>query len=284
MNSTHQTPIQRPHYDVLRHNRRSPSNYVPRNAPIYSEPTADCPEIPLNQASYTSKANNHYLQYQVDSSQVPYDLATHSATPNAFHAVYDHNTKNYSSTQPSGHDGFSGDASFFINPGVSSRTSQYSAKPSPLNVTQLHPEELSSITFFSNLQFSTFTSLGSMVTFARAVLVKYTMNSSVLRMTLDCLDIWNSTIFRSLYSDSQADSPFSALPPHASQQLNIAFDDSNQSLNFLISNHVGSLLANPSENFNTYKARTDLYIQGCLVAGNISCVRIFPPPELSCAN
>lgn len=238
--------------------------------------------MPPNQASYTSKSSNHYLQYQVDSSQVPYDFATHSATPNAFHAAYDHNTKNYSSTHSTGHDGVSGDAAFFSNPGLPSRTSQYSTKPSPLTMTQLHPEELSSITFFSNLQYSTFTSLESMVTFARAVLVKYSMNPSVLRMTLDCLDIWNSTIFRSLYCDSQADS---TLPPHASQ-LNIAFDDSNQSLNFLISNHVLSLLANPSEHSNTYKARSDLYIQGCLVAGNISCVRIslHTTNLCSCAN
>lgn len=146
-----------------------------------------------------------------------------------------------------------------------------------------HPQN--TFSFFTSQQYSTFASLSSIVTFSHTVLLKYSSNHAVLRMTLECLDPWISTLFLSLSCDPQS-LPAAALP-HASSlpNNNYACAVPHRNLPSLISLHVQSLLI-PTPTSSTYSAslqtRSDLFIQCCLVAGNISCVCVTIIVMLSC--
>lgn len=161
------------------------------------------------------------------------------------------------------------------NSSNSSLSSLNSRTASSYATLPTHQNQLSAVAFFTSQQYSIFTTLESMLAFAHPILGKYSNQPTVLRLTLECLEAWNSAIFQSLVTDSQALNVALSALPHAQQfqqHPSLASTEPHPSLNHLISTHVLTLLLNADGYFESHSTRTDLFVRGSLIAGNLFCV------------
>lgn len=236
-----------------------------------------------------TQQQQHQLNYQhpsfnrhFDSSKIPSKISSSSSPTQNSRDSFSKSSKTPStvtdniqsrsdSTNSSGSIS-STDSSNSLNTNNSLPSANSSTDESSTVVNPSEPRQ-DPLAFFANQQYSTFTTLHSIVSFAHSMLLKYSTNHSMLRMTLDCLDAWNSTIYLSLTCEPQALPAAAAAMPHVPSNKNLAFPEPHQNLSHLISTHVQSLLINHDYSYTaSLQARSHLFVQCCLVSGNISCV------------